>query len=239
MFPNIRFVLVETTHPGNIGAAARAMKNMCLNRLYLVKPQQFPHAEATARASGADDILATAQVTATLEEALEGCSLVFGASARPRTISWPQVDARRCGEMATETRGEIAVIFGRESSGLTNAELEKCNYLVHIPTNADYSSLNVGAAVQVIAYELFMAARHPHAPPDPAGEEPAPAEEVERFFDHLEQTLVQIDFLDPGNPRQLMRRLRRLFNRARLERTELNILRGILTETQKKSGGQK
>ena len=155
----IRFVLVETSHPGNIGGVARAMKNMSLERLYLVNPRLFPHADATARASGADDILATAQVCDSLQQALEGCSMVFGASARRRSISWPMVDARESAQLAVEmgASGEVAVVFGREHSGLTNEELEQCNYLVHIPSNRDYSSLNIAAAVQVIAYEVMMA----------------------------------------------------------------------------------
>ncbi len=235
----IRIVLIETSHPGNIGAVARAMKNMCLDRLYLVRPKSFPHAEATSRASGADDLLAGAVVCDTLEEALQGCSAVYGASARLRTIRWPQVDARECAAMAVKgaAEGEAAVLFGREHSGLTNAELEYCNYLVHIPSNPDYSSLNIAAAVQVICYEIMMAAgQRPHsevskkAPAD----QPATAEEVERFYRHLEQTLIDIEFLDPDNPRQLMRRLRRLYNRTTLNNNEINILRGILTAINKR-----
>lgn len=238
-FSGIRIVLVGTTHPGNIGAAARAMKNMYLSRLCLVAPQRFPDAEATSRASGADDILAAAEVYPTLEQALRGCSLVIGASARLRTMAWPQVDAREGGRLALEharAGEEVALMFGREHSGLTNEELERCNYLMHIPSNPQYSSLNLAAAVQVAAYEVMMAAGKPPAEPQAEGEEPpATADELEHLYGHLEQTLVQIGFLDPANPRLLMRRLRRLFNRARLEKTELNILRGILTEAQKRA----
>jgi TrmH family RNA methyltransferase len=236
-FPRIRIVMVETTHPGNIGAAARAMKNMALERLYLVTPRLFPHEEATARASGADDVLAAATVCDTLSEALTGCSLVFGASARSlRSIPWPQVDGRGCAEVVRQqpAETEVALVFGREHSGLSNEELELCNYLVHIPTNPDYSSLNVAAAIQVLAYELHMARIGAwQEPVSNKGDELASADEVEGFFAHLEQTLVATDFLDPDNPRQLMRRLRRLFNRAQLERTEVNILRGILTSVTK------
>ncbi|MDX1251255.1 MAG: tRNA (cytosine(32)/uridine(32)-2'-O)-methyltransferase TrmJ [Gammaproteobacteria bacterium] len=238
MLSRIRVVLVGTTHPGNIGAAARAMKTMCLSRLHLVSPEKYPCAEATARASGADDVLAQAQVHDSLDAALAGCSLVFGASARRRTIQWPEVDPRECAALALaeSAAGEVALVFGREHSGLTNAELERCHYLLHIPSNPDYSSLNLAAAVQVIAYEVMMAGDRPAAP---AVEEPpdrVTAAEMEKFYDHLQQTLFDIAFLDPANPRQLMRRLRRLFNRVQLDRNEYNILRGILTETQKKTG---
>jgi tRNA (cytidine32/uridine32-2'-O)-methyltransferase len=229
--------MVETSHPGNIGAAARAMKNMELDRLYLVRPHHFPHEESTARASGADDVLAAATVCSSLQEALAGCQLVFGASARSRrTIPWPQVDARGCAGIVRQQggEGEVALVFGREHSGLSNDELELCNYLVHIPTNPDYSSLNVAAAIQVVAYELHMA-RLGEWQGTPSNKEdvPASADEVEGFFAQLEQTLVATEFLDPDNPRQLMRRLRRLFNRVRLEKAEVNILRGILTSVMK------
>ena len=235
----IRIVLVETSHPGNIGGVARAMKNMSLQQLYLVTPRLFPHADATARSSGADDILAGAQVCDSLQQALAGCSVVFGASARRRTISWPLVDAREGGRMAVEgsATGEVAVVFGREHSGLTNEELELCNYLVHIPSNRDYSSLNLAAAVQVISYEIMMASgggAMESAPRVDENELPATADDIERFYEHLELSLVEIEFLDPDNPRQLMRRLRRLYNRVGLSRNELNILRGILTAVGKK-----
>lgn len=236
-FPKLRIVLIETSHPGNIGAAARAMKNMGLARLYLVRPRQFPSAEATARASGADDLLAGAQLCQSLEEAIADCSLVVGASARLRSLSWPQLDARACAAevLKAQTGGEeIALLFGREHSGLTNEELERCQYLMHIPTNAEYSSLNLAQAVQVMAYELRMAL---DTAPEAASEaEFASAEDLEGFFAHLEQTLVSIDFLDPDNPRQVMRRLRRLLSRTRLEKVEYNILRGILTAVQKAAG---
>lgn len=236
-FPRIRIVMVETSHPGNIGAAARAMKNMELENLYLVNPVLFPHREAVSRSSGAEDLLERAVICDSLPQALEGCSLVFGASARSlRAIPWPQVDARGCARLAAEKgeAGEVAVLFGREDSGLTNEELELCNYLVHIPTNPGYSSLNVAAAIQVVAYELYMARIGEwRGTPSNKADEPASADEVEGFFNHLEQTLVAIDFLDPDNPRQLMRRLRRLFNRTELEKVEVNILRGILTSVNK------
>lgn len=237
-FPRIRIVMVETSHPGNIGGAARAMKNMELEQLYLVNPVLFPHREAVSRSSGAEDLLEKAVICDSLPEALAGCAMVFGASARSlRAIPWPQVDARGCAEMVGERRGsdtEVAILFGREDSGLTNEELELCNYLLHIPTNPGYSSLNVAAAIQVVAYELYMARIGQwQGTPSNKADVPASADEVEGFFTHLEQTLVEIDFLDPENPRQLMRRLRRLFNRAGLEKVEVNILRGILTSVMK------
>ncbi len=225
---HIRIVLVETSHPGNIGAVARAMKTMGLSDLWLVSPRApFPHAEATSRASGADDLLCRAQVVPSLDEALADRTLVFGASARMRQLAWPLVDPRQCGALAAAPDETVAVVFGREDSGLSNAELGRCNYLVHIPTNPDFGSLNIAAAVQVIAYELRQAAG---AEPPRTTEEPlATAGELAGLFDHLERTLVAIGFLDPANPRQVMQRLRRLFKRARPNRVELNILRGVLT----------
>ncbi len=239
-FPKIRMVLVETSHPGNIGATARAMKNMELTELYLVRPERFPDAEATSRASGADDLLANAVVCDTLEQALEGCQLVFATSARLRSLAWPQVDARGCGEMiaARSEVERVAVMFGREYAGLTNEELGRSHYLVHIPVNPQFSSLNLGAAVQVIAYETMMARQREMAT-SRERDELAPMEDVERFYQHLEETMVQVGFLDPANPKHLMQRLRRLYNRAQLERVEINILRGILTGTQKRLVGKK
>lgn len=234
MKSNIRIVLVNTTHPGNIGAAARAMKTMGLERLYLVQPQGFPCAEATARASGADDLLANAVVCQSLEQALAGCRFAVGASARSRRISWPVENPRQCaGRLLRESeQGEVALVFGREHSGLSNEELEKCHYLVHIPSNPDFSSLNLAAAVQVLSYELMMAETGEAVRSGEEARELVPAEEMESFFDHLQQTLVELEFLDAHQPRKLMRRLRRLFNRARLDKTEVNILRGVLAAAQ-------
>jgi len=234
MKTNIRIVLVNTSHPGNIGAAARAMKNMGLSELVLVEPALFPHADATARASGADDLLQRAKVCGSLAEAIDGCTLVFGASARLRSLPWPIVEPR---EMAAQVVAEseqspVAIVFGREHSGLTNTELEACNALVHIPCNENFSSLNIAAAVQVLCYEVNLAAGANKAQAEDDSEI-ATSDELEHFHQHLETTLVEIDFLDPDKPRLLMRRLKRLFNRARLEQTEVNILRGILTATQK------
>lgn len=237
-----RFVLVNTSHPGNIGAAARAMKNMGLADLCLVAPQEFPSAEATARASGADDLLADARVVAQLDTAVADASLVIGASARSRTLPVPMLNPRECAELVMQQPdGELsALLFGRERTGLTNEELDRCHYLVQIPTNPDYPSLNVAAAVQVIAYELRMAAGIASDKVEKSHRY-ATAEEMEQFYRHLEEALIGIEFLDPDNPRQLMRRLRRLFGRVRPNENEINILRGILTAVdrlrQKRSGG--
>lgn len=235
---NVRIVLVNTSHPGNIGACARAMKTMGLSRLALVEPLSFPDAAATARASGAADLLEQAEVTGTLEQALEACQLVIGASARSRTIAWPEVDARECGRLVAASGGEVALVFGRERTGLTNEELEYCHYLVHIPSNPDYSSLNVAAAVQVLSYELAMAFAEARGgggkstPPMVVG-----SEDMARFYEHLLATLELTEFYDPQNPKQLVRRLKRMFNRLQPDKMEMNILRGILTSVQNRIDG--
>ncbi len=233
MLSNIRIVLIGTTHPGNIGAVARAMKNMCLEHLYLVQPRHYPSAEATDRASGADDLLQRARVCDTLDEALQGCRMVAGASARIRSVNWPQVTPRECaGQLLLEAeQGEVALIFGRESSGLSNSELDRCHLLVQIPSNEDYSSLNLSQAVQVLAYELYIGSLAQDSQQterlDVAG-----AEEMEGLFQHLEQAMVDIGFSDPRQSDKLQRRLRRLFLRARPDQDEINILRGILSAAQ-------
>ena len=238
MFSNIRIVLVETSHPGNIGGVARAMKNMCLENLYLVNPLSFPHADASSRASGADDVLGKTTVCQSLDEALQECNLVLGASARSqRYISWPQVDTRQCGELVASSahKEQVAIVFGRENSGLSNEELERCHYLVHIPCNPAFSSLNIAAAVQVICSEIFHAVRQGNEVEEGDETEYATASDMDGFYSHLEQTLIEIEFLNPEHPHKLMRRLRRLFNRARLNKNEWNILRGILTEVNKQT----
>ncbi len=244
---NIRVVLVGTSHPGNIGGAARAMKNMGLSRLVLVGPQDFPSEEAVARASGASDILESAQVVATLEEALVGCRLVMGTSARNRHIPWPMLEPRECGVAACEQAGQgaqVALVFGREYAGLTNEELQRCHFHVHIPSDPTFSSLNLAAAVQVLAYEVrlgWLAAQELPLKFEAvveAGDEPVTADELESYFVHLEQALVQIGFLDPLKPRHLMSRLRRLYGRSAVTKLEVNILRGILTETIKAAPGE-
>ncbi|SFM48055.1 tRNA (cytosine(32)/uridine(32)-2'-O)-methyltransferase TrmJ [Halopseudomonas yangmingensis] len=252
MLDSVRIVLVNTSHPGNIGAAARAMKNMGLSRLVLVDPERFPDPEARARAAGADDVLQQAQVVTTLEEAIADCVLVMGTSARDRRIPWPVLDPRESAgkvldQLAELPAAPIALVFGREDSGLTSDELQRCQYHVHIPSNPDFSSLNLAAAVQVLSYELRMAQLAREGLPTKMhkvettaihNEIPATAEELEHFYAHLEQVLVEIGFHDPQKPRQLMPRLRRLYGRTGLNRMEINILRGILTETQKAVGVQ-
>jgi tRNA (cytidine32/uridine32-2'-O)-methyltransferase len=242
-YENIRIVLVNTSHPGNIGAVARAMKNMYLRDLVLVDPiAEFPSGKAWARAAGAVDILERTQRVTSLEEAIADCHWVVGASARMRAIPWPLLGARECAEkiVVDSQSNKVALVFGRESAGLTNEELEKCHLLVHIPSNPDYSSLNIAAAVQVLAYEIHMAHLQQTGNASVKVENDYPritAQELDGLYQHFEQALTAIDFYDPDNPRQLMRRLRRLFNRAELDRMELNILRGILSAaeaTQKK-----
>ena len=236
----IRVVLINTTHPGNIGATARAMKVMGLQQLHLVTPKTFPDADATAMASGADDLLQHAVIHDSLESALEGCSLVLGTSARLRSLSMPQMDVRKAAEtaLAEHDSDDIAILFGRERYGLTNDEIQRCHQLVHIDTNPDYGSLNLAQAVQVIAYELRMSAigevgGEVGVGVSPLDWVPVDAGQMERFFVHLEQTLLDIQFLNPEQPKKLMMRLRRLFNRARPDQNEINILRGILAASQR------
>lgn len=230
----IRIVLVEPQHPGNIGAVARAMKNMGLRELHLVKPALFPHQEATARASGADDVLDAAVVHERFDQAIADCGLIVGTSARQRHLPWSIVEPRECSARIIQSARDqtAAVIFGAERTGLTNAELDRCHLLMTIPTASEYSSLNLAMAVQVVAYELWLAAR-PGAPPPPERDVPlASAEEVARLYVHFEQVLEEIDFKDRTGGGHLMARIRRLFNRAQLDQNEMNILRGILTAVQ-------
>ncbi len=238
LFDKIRIVLVNTSHPGNIGGAARAMKNMGLSRLYLVAPKEYPADKAVWRAASAVDVLDGAVVVETLDEAIAECGLVVGTSARERRIPWPLLTPRECGERcwAELEQHEVAIVFGREDRGLTNEELHKCNYHVHIPANPAYSSLNLAAAVQVLAYEMrmaFLTAEKGAAPHfDDWDMPPAKQQALEMYYQHLQQTLEELGFLEADNPRQTMTRLRRLYNRTRLDEMELSILRGVLTATQ-------
>ena len=263
----IRIVLINTSHPGNIGAAARAMKTMGVTRLYLVDPQNYPSEEATTRASGADDVLANAVICSTLTEALMDCSLVVGTTARERAISAPSVEPREFAErVIDEAQGEgnqIALVFGRERSGMTNEEIDCCQLLVHIPANERYSSLNLGAAVQVLSYEVRMTAlAHARAqgvthvdvrevtkegeptgrfatlgeskePPAHSLDRRANFQELESFYGHLEKVLRGLGFLNQTNPILILRRLRCLYDRAVPTVRELNILRGTLSATEK------
>jgi len=240
---NIKIVLVHTTHSGNIGGVARAMKNMGLTQLTLVAPLEYPAPEANWRAASAVDVLENAEVVSTLDEAIADCRFVVGTSARDRRIPWPLQDARGCAErIATHSVGErVAILFGREDRGLLNEELQRCNLHCHIPTHEGYPSLNLAMAVQIVSYELRMmtlSGKTGHTE-DADWDTPfSTSADMARFYAHLEETLVEIGFLDPQAPRQLMPRLHRLFNRLRLDEMELNILRGILTETQKAARGQ-
>lgn len=257
MLNQIQVVLVGTSHPGNIGGVARAMKNMGLTNLRLVAPRaQFPHPEADLRSAGATDILEAAQVYSTLAQALADCTLVAGASARSRHLPWPLLTPR---ELAANVPQELArpehrlaLVLGREDRGLSNDELHLCHWHVQIPCNPEFSSLNLAAALQVLAYELRLSSLATQPPASATAQLPndnyffgtqwdaplAKAEDLENFFTHLEQTLVAIDFYDPNNPRQLLSRLRRLFLRARPDAQEVNLLRGILTLTQKAAAKQ-
>ena len=236
MLSHIKIILVETSHPGNIGAVARAMKNMNISNLWLVSPKIFPSAEATSRASGADDILARATVCSSLQEAIADCNMVIGASARCRTISWPEMTPRECAEKIAISKpgNKVAVIFGRENSGLKNHELDLCHFLLRIPCNSEYSSLNIAAAVQVVCYELFIAAGKQEAIViGDRGKTPkATATQMESFYTHLYQALTDIGFMHPDKSKSIMRRLRRIYNRIELDIKELDILRGILRMSQ-------
>jgi tRNA (cytidine32/uridine32-2'-O)-methyltransferase len=230
---------MHTTHSGNIGGVARAMKNMGLRNLVLVKPLEYPAPEAQWRAASALDVLESARIVETLEEAIGDSQFVVGTSARGRRIPWPILDARACAQrIATQSQlGErVSIVFGREDRGLLNEELQLCNLHCHIPSHEDYPALNLAMAVQVIAYELRMCQLEGHLPTEQDAQWDAPfstQEDMARFYAHLETVLVEIGFLDPAAPRQLMPRLMRLFNRVRIDEMELNILRGILKETQK------
>lgn len=235
MLNKVKIVLINTSHPGNIGAAARAMKTMGLTQLYLVSPLQFPHQKAVEMASGAVDILENAVVVDELSDAIEDCGLVVGTSARSRTIPWPMLTPREFAEKAREEteKNKIAVLFGREQTGLTNEELHKCHYHIHIASNPDYSSLNLAAAVQVIAYELRVASAIEVV--DSSWDYPlATGKEMAYFYEHLEKVLIQLEFLKPHVPRQLMTRIQRLFNRAQPDELEIKMMRGILSAIAKK-----
>lgn len=242
MFENIRIVLVNTHHPGNIGAAARAMKNMGLTRLYLVSPTDFPSFEASQMASSATDVLNKAVVVDTLAEALEGCTFVCGTTARLRSVQWPQVDARECGELMVREseQHEVALVFGRERTGLHNDELELCQTLVNIPTGKAYSSLNLAQAVQVLSYEILMASGLGGAEPKQAKgpirvdkkDKPATAEQLEGMYGHFLEALTDMNFFGKRNPEHIMRKIRCLFGRTRPTLREVQILRGILSYSQ-------
>lgn len=244
MLDKVRVVMVNTTHSGNIGAAARAMKNMGLSRLYLVDPIAKLDEEAYQRSSRADDILDQAVICPDLETAIADCGIVVGTSARSRTLPWPLMTPRQSAAQihkACMAGNEVALVFGRESSGLTNEELHLCHAHVHIPTEESFSSLNVSQAVQVLSYEIRLAFLELAEQKDENkwGVEwdfpLATQEELNGMLQHLEQTMVDIGFYDPNNPKQLMPRLRRLFQRAAPDKSEINILRGVMKSVQKQT----
>ncbi len=242
---SIRIVLSHTSHPGNIGAAARAMKTMGLSRLMLVNPRKFPDPEATARAVGADDVLERASVCSTLDEALAGTVLAVAISARQRNLGPEPMPAREAAAMVlalaeSEPGGEVALLFGNETAGLSNAEVQRCQRTAFIAANPDYTSLNLGAAVQLLCYELRLAAFDGRplvvSKTVPFSSPRATNDDVERLYAHLESVMVATGFLDPLHPRRLLPKLRRLFGRSELERDEVNILRGLLDAVDKKIG---
>lgn len=235
---NIRVVLIQTSHPGNIGAAARAMKTMGLSRLYLVNPKLFPDEQAVTMSSNASDILDNAHVVDTLQDALVDCNWVVGSSARSeRSLEWDVAEARECAERVIDKTksGKVALVFGRENSGITNEELSHCHQLVHIPTNPEYSSLNLASAVQLISYECRVASLDKEQGQTEAklGEGVATADAMDSYYQSLEGSMIDTAFLDPEAPKHLMTRLRRLYSRAQVSPSELNILRGMLVAFQK------
>ena len=239
VFHNVRIILVNPSHPGNIGATARAMKTMGFSKLYLVRPESFPHEQAVQQAVWADIVLKSAIIVKDLTSALKGCSLIFGTSARLRKLSLPIKTARECAKQVIQHHGEgeIAMVFGRECSGLNNEELAQCQYHVIIPTEVRFSSLNLAQAVQIVTYEIRIAKLNTvdTKRKNTTISKMAKADQMEGFYTYLEKILVNVGFVNPKQPRMLMKRLRRLFNRARIDETELNILRGILKSIHKQN----
>ncbi|NVJ59794.1 MAG: RNA methyltransferase [Gammaproteobacteria bacterium] len=241
MLDDIKVILSHTTHPGNIGAAARALKTMGLKHLRLVNPTDFPSAEATRRASRADDILANAEVYSSIEDAIADCKLIIGTSARSRTLPWPMLEPRALAEKISQDTDKrpVAIMFGTENSGLTNEELQLCHYHVFIPTNPDYSSLNVASAIQLIAYEMRLAALNVESNSVEVNEEleegemPAAAKDVEQFYQHWQQVMANTGFFNPMKPRMIHMRFRRVFNKSQLTVSEIKLLRGFLASIKK------
>lgn len=234
---NVRVVLMRTSHPGNIGSAARAMKTMGLSQLCLVDPKRFPDPKAVEMCSNATDVLEAATVFSSFEEAITGCDLVIGTSARLRSIPWPLLTPRQCGDKAMQTAmkdAQVAIVFGNEQSGLSNEELQRCQFHVNIPANPNYSSLNLASSVQVLAYEVRMSALGDNLVLQDAVDELATDQDMVYFFEHLETTLRDLRFLKDSNPRQMMTRFKRLFNRLTLEKQEVRLLRGIFSAIKKR-----
>ncbi|WP_269493972.1 RNA methyltransferase [Acinetobacter baumannii] len=250
----VRIVMVNTTLPANIGSALRAMKTMGLSKLVLVSPKTYPHPDIQALAAGAQDLLEQVEIVETLEEAIKDCHLVFGTSARSRTIPWPLLDVRPASKEAIKAAAQgqqIAIVFGRENRGLTNEELALANYHLTIPVNSDYGVLNVAQAIQVVCYELRMSVLEQKEVAPDAGQMPlaqgqsmqwdeplVTQQQMEQFYPHLEKMLTEIEFLDPENPRLLPLRLRRLFGRIQLDRMEYHLLRGIFSRVQALTSGK-
>jgi tRNA (cytidine32/uridine32-2'-O)-methyltransferase len=233
---NIDIVMVGTTHPGNIGAAARAMHNMCFSNLVLVDPKCRLGEIAYSRASGANEVLDNRRIATSLPEAVKDCSLIIASSARKRSLSWPEITPQQTAEKIADLDSEsrVALVFGPEHSGLSNEDLQLCQYMVNIPTNADFSSLNVASAIQIICYEVFKISLGTDEQQQSSTQEPvATSKEIEGYFRHLEQVMTTTEFLDPENPGLLMQRLRRLYQRFELSKHEVNILRGILSSVEK------
>ncbi len=231
----VYIVLVEPSNPGNIGAVARAAKTMAIENLVLVNPKCFPDKQATVRATGAADVLERAVICNSLQEAVGSCTFVVGTSSRRRGFPLPEVTPRELGKRVWQElqSGNVAIVFGRESSGLSNEEMALCHRATMIPANREFGSLNIAAAVQVICYEIFTATLQQAPVKMDEGGELATSTELEQFFEHLGKVLLEIEFLDPKQPKLLMRRLRNLYHRARVTRVEVNILRGILSAAQK------
>lgn len=234
-FSSLRIVLVATSHPGNIGSTARAMKTMGLDRLYLVTPKIFPDLRAFEMAAGADDVLETCTVVDSLHDAIKDCQLVIATSARVRELSLPELLPKACAELVGSQADatEVAIVFGRERTGLTNEELLQCHFHVNIPANPEYSSLNLSQAVQIMAYELRMNQLSEPTRNVDQEETLATVEDVEQFYEHLSEILLAVNFLKPENPGRVQQRIRRLFNRIRLENMEVSMLRGMLSQLQK------
>lgn len=232
MFPNIRIVLIKTWHSGNIGAAARAMKNMGLTNLVLVDPVDYPSDEATNRAGRAVDVLENARVVDTLSEAIDDCQLVIGTSARNRTIKLPALTAESSATkvVSEQQKGQVAIVFGRERMGMSNEEIHQCHFQLNIDANPEYPVLNLSQAVQLVSWEIFKAGQNT---PEPSVEEYPRQRELELFYEHLATVAESIDFLNPSHPGQVMDHFRALYRRARPTRKELSILRGFLSAIEK------
>jgi TrmH family RNA methyltransferase len=231
LFNNIRVVLCQTSHPGNIGSTARAMKTMGLDRLYLVRPKHFPDPEATSLAVNAAGVLETAVVTQTLEQALADCQFVIGVSGKERSLSQQVMTVREAAQVVktTAVQSQVALVFGTEMSGLSNAEADLCHVLATIPANPEYTSLNLAQAVQIMSYEVRMALTTGELHYQEKAAELATQDELERFYEHMREVLEHIGYINPRAPKKLFERLRRLYGRTRLEKEEVNLLRGILT----------